>query len=146
MSRAKSLVIPNSENEFLSCVLASIKRRSKSLKYHSWELKIERVFEEYENERCEKLEVKLKPSDYNAWIEMGIWEDRWVTVSCWERTKENKWDWFYEGKLLPNVEGQSFVCAIEETNAVFFGMTSSNVDVFRSVWSSLLAKGPQLVR
>ena len=60
MSRMKTLVIPNSENDFLSDILASIKKRSKSLKYHSWELKIERVFEECENERCEKNRNQTK--------------------------------------------------------------------------------------
>ena len=146
MSRAKNLVIPRSENEFLSDILTSIKKRSKSLKHNSWELFIERVFEEYESGRVEKLEIRLKPSDDNAWIEIEIWEDRWVTVYCWERTKENKWDWFSEGKLLPGLEKKNFISAVETTNTRFFEMTSSNIDAFSAVWGLMLANGLKLVK
>lgn len=141
MSRSKNLVIPNSENEFLSDILASIKKRSKSLKYNSWELSVERLYEESKSGRVEKLEIMLKPSNYNAWLEVGVWEDRWITVNCWERTKENKWDWFYEGKFTPKTESKAFINAIESTNVAFFEMTSPDVNAFSSIWSPILADG-----
>jgi len=144
MSKAK-LVIPESENSFLSTILTGVKKRSKSLKYNSWEFTIERVFEEYEDSRIEKIEVKIKPSSPHAWIELCIWQDRWITVSCWERTKESKWDWFYEGKFLPEFEGKPFIQAIEVTNSCFFGMTESKTTQFAEIWSPMLAQGPRLV-
>jgi len=146
MSKPKKLVIPESDDNFLSGVLAGIKKRSKSLKYHSWEMSVERIFEEYEGERCEKLEVKIKPSDHNAWIELNVWQDRWITVNCWERTKEGKWDWCYEGKVLPEFEGKPLIQALEATNSRFWGMDEEKTDLFSSIWSPMLAKGPHLVR
>jgi hypothetical protein len=146
MNSRTRLVLPTSENEFLTDLLFSVKKRSKSLKYNSWAINVERIFEEYDSGRVEKLEIKLKPADYNAWLEVEIWEDRWVTVNCWERTKQNSWDWFYSGKLLGNIECRAFISSIEATNARFFQMTTENLDSFNSIWEPLLANSPKLVR
>ena len=57
----KHSTLPSSDNPFLSDILGSIRKRSKSIKHQVQELAVERVFEQYEDERIEKLEITVKP-------------------------------------------------------------------------------------
>jgi len=146
MAKTKHFVIPGSDNDFLSDILFSIKKRSKSLRYRSSEISVERVFEEVDGERLEKVELEIQPSSGDAKLLIEVWQDRWVVVSCSERTKVQKWDWFYEGKLLPVYNGKAFVGAVEATRSHCFEMNSRKVSLFSRVWQPLLAKGPELVK
>ncbi|WP_185964396.1 hypothetical protein [Aliikangiella marina] len=129
----------------MASILLGIKKRSKSLKHNTWNAKIEKVFVEYENGRSEKVELKLQPFNENAWLEIDIWDDRWLSIHCWARTKENNWDWFEEARLFPNVTSKSFVTALEATYKTFFRMNSDDVIQFKPIWTNLLATGPKLL-
>ncbi|MBV1911782.1 MAG: hypothetical protein KUG78_20990, partial [Kangiellaceae bacterium] len=146
MARSSKLIFPESKNDFLSEMLMSFKKRSKSLKHKTIEISIERIFEEYDEGRIERIELEIETySSNNSKICLNIYQDRWVSVNCWERTKNEKWDWFYEGKLLPIVEGQKFVEAVEESLSSFYQMNQDKVEKFSAIWMPLLARGPELV-
>ncbi|TQV87239.1 hypothetical protein [Aliikangiella coralliicola] len=146
MAKSPKLTIPESKNEFLTEILSSFRKRSKSLKHNSWSISIERIFEEYEDDKVEKIEIEIKPSNRNAMLCLRIWQDRWVTVSCWERTKEEKWDYFFEGKLLPEKSGRPFIDSVEDTMAKFFEMRENKLERFNKIWTPLLANGLELVK
>ena len=141
--KPKHLVLPNSENLFLSEVLDGIRRRTKPIKHSSWEFGVERVFEEHSDDRLEKLEITLKPSSHHAYLRIVVWEDRFVDVSAFERTKAEKWDWQREGRLLPTYSGFDFVLVLQETGAIFYQMSESQIHKFDSIWTPMLARGPE---
>ncbi len=138
----KNFVLPESTNEFLGRILLSIRKRSKSLKYHSWLLTVERVFEAWEQTRLETLQIDMKPSSEEVWIRVLVWEDRWIDVFVWERTKFAKWDYQYEGRLLPEYEGRAFVDAIQALASLCSGMAPGAVGQFDAIWGPMLARGP----
>ncbi|MCO7225950.1 hypothetical protein [Pleionea sp. CnH1-48] len=145
MTKNKKFTIPESDSPFLSGILSSIEKRRKSLRYNSWSMSLERVVEVYEEGKLEKLEFKIQPSSHNAWLEASLWEDRFITVNCWERTKQNKWDWYHEGNLLPLFEPKSVIEAIENTRNGFKLMGDRSEPNFSSIWGSMLASGLKLV-
>ena len=145
MGKSKTLNIPHSENVFIASILGALKKRSKSLKHNCWGISVDRVIEEFEDGRLEKLEIDIRPSNYNAKINAEVWEDRVVHLWCWERTKIQKWDWERRGKLLPVYDGTHFVAALEATIPNFFQMTEPGVHRFDPPWAPLLASGLKLV-
>jgi len=104
--KSVNLIIPNSDDAFLSEFLTSLKKRSKSLKYNNQTIKCEKVYVEEDDARSEKIELEIHPYITNAKMHIDIWHDRWVSVSCWERSKDEKWDYAYDGKLIPIYGGQ----------------------------------------
>lgn len=145
MGKNSKLILPESKDHFLSGILTNIKKRGKSLKYNSWSISIERVFEEHERDRIEKIEFRIQPSNSNSWLEVTIWQDRFVSINCWERSKQKKWDWYHEGKLLPIYDGKKLVESIEATRDHFFEMNDAKTSIFAPIWEPLLASGLKLV-
>ncbi len=141
MGRAKKFTIPESENEFLSDILGGLKKRSKSLKYHCWNISVEKIFEYFKEGKLEKIEITIQPSDIHAELKINVWEGRLIHLVCWERTKAQKWDWEYDGKFLPIYESKDFMVALEETRAKFFQMSAPKVKEFENSWVHLLANG-----
>jgi hypothetical protein len=146
MGKSKNFVIPESDIEFLSDMLKTLKKRSKSLKYNCWNISIEKVFECFNDGKFEKIEIKIQPSDINAELKIDIWEDRLVHLVCWEHTKVQKWDWEYDGRLLPTYGSKDILLALEETRFKFFQMSESKKNEFESSWSHLLANGLKSVQ
>ncbi len=147
--RRKTVVLPESENEFLSSVLYALRKRSKALKNSSSVLRCDRVFVERDDDRYEKLELELRPEHSGAKrcpLNAHALEVPVVAVSLAE-WKNNTWDWqwSYGGTLLPIYDGFTFVVALEATLDTSFGMDAHRTDAFDSIWSPLLARGPELV-
>ena len=140
MRKTKKFIIPESDNDFLSSILKAFKKRSKSLNYNCWNISVEKVIECFQDGRLEKIEIKIQPSDLNAYLELDVWEDRFIHLTCWERSKNQKWDWEYDGKLLPQYESKFFLNALEATRANFFEMTESRINEFEHSWQHLLAR------
>lgn len=138
-------IIPKTDSQFLSDILSSIKRRSKSLNYHCEEVSVEKVIEHYDNERVEKVEIELKPYFENCQLYISIWEDRQVHISCGQRTKEIKWNWEIQGKYLTQFGGKIFVDSIEQTRDYFFEMNPKNTKNFNIIWDRLVSTGLRIV-
>jgi len=142
--KSKHFQVPESQDKFLAEILGTIKKRSKSLNYNTRELSVDRVFEEWEESRTEKIEINLTVLDTSLF--MCVWQDRWITISCSGRTKENKWDWFYEGKYLPMVGGKEMIKAIETTFSNFYGMNEKRKSLFENIWKPLLARKLEIIK
>jgi len=142
--KSKHFQIPESQDAFLAEILGSIKKRSKSLNYNTSELSVDRVFEEWEEARIEKIEVKLTRNRVR--LLLCIWQDRWVTISCATNTKESKWHWFYEGKYLPIFGGKDMIEAIEKTFGKFYQMQKEKTSDFEKIWKPVLARKLEAVK
>ena len=142
--KSKHFQIPESQDKFLTEILGSIKKRSKSLNYNTEGLCVERVFEVYEEERVEKIEIKLTVN--RADLLVSVWQDRWVIVSCGIRTKESKWDWSFQGKYLPCFDGKEMIKAIEKTFVNFYQMNEKRTSTFEIIWKPLLARKLEVIK
>ena len=142
--KSKNFQIPESQQIFLSEILDSVKRRSKSLNYNTNDLSIDRIFEEWDEGRGEKIEIRLIKNRVR--LLLCVWEDRWITVSCATNTKGVKWNWFYEGKYLPLFGGKDMIEAIEKTFGKFYQMTQDSTVEFEAIWKPLLARKLEAVR
>ena len=150
MGRKKQLIIPNSSNPFLTELLDSLRKRSKSLKHQMSSLSCERVFREHDENQFEVIEIEITPgfsSSKRFPCSFKVWEDRWIFISLSE-WKNNTWDWNWqeEGTIFPFISGRELVSAIELTVSSSFEMNSSNTNLFSELWRPYLIRKPELVK
>ena len=133
---------PTFTSEFLQSIAKGLKKRSKALKHKSWEFKCERVLEQGQRDKQEKLEFDIRCFGENrdTFIRLFVWDDRWAWIDARESAKkEQLFEWDYEGRLLGDVGPQRVVTALEET------LERRQPEDLDSVWRELLANGPQKV-
>ncbi len=136
--------LPSSENEFLANVLASMKKRQRAIKYKTKAMTCDKVIETHDDVRKEKLEASFRRTESN--LRAFIWEDRWVWIDFRSPSKRGwRWEWSFEGRLLPAHDGRMLVDALEKTLDAAPRDDESDVSAFGEIWRILLAQGPKPV-
>ena len=138
--RRKSITLPSSEDEFLGSVLHGLRRRSKAIKNKYWDWSVDRIFEEYEDERVEKLEIRIEHQYRSNNLCVSIYQDRWIEVSRWEVIDGCREDWRQSGRLVHDKEGAALAPLIEESMD-----TSSTIESCKVIWGRAIASGPRSI-
>ena len=150
MGNKNQLIFPNSRSPFLMEFLESLKKRSKALKHKTSSLTCERVLTEHDGRRLERIDVEITPgfsASKSFPCSFKLWEDRWISISLCEWKNETwDWNWQEEGTILPVIDGQGLVSAIEATISSSFEMNSSKISLFSEMWRPYLARSPELAK
>jgi hypothetical protein len=142
------LYFPSSEKELIASVIGSLRKRHKALKHKVKSVTCDKVFEEHEGRREEKLEITLHGA-FND-LRAFVWEDGSVWIDFRSRRLGRaggwRWEWSYDGRLLPVHDGRTFIAALEHTlDAAPFSGDVADVSAFSAIWRPLLAQGPKPV-
>jgi len=141
------LYFPNSEKELIASVIASLKKRHKALKHKVKSVTCDKLLEVNDDARREKLEVSLQ--GYSDNLRAHVWEDGWIWVDFRARAVGSsggwRWEWSYDGRLLPVHDGRVLVEALERTLGAAAALDGNAMSVFDAIWQPLLARGPKTV-
>jgi hypothetical protein len=111
------LPLPISENAWIADVLGALRRRSRALRRKVHSLECERVFEEIDGARSERIDLALRGARSRGPVfRAKLWADRWTWVDAREAGKSG-WtiEWTFQGRAAGGLAGREFIAAIEET-------------------------------
>lgn len=142
--------IPNVENEFLADFLVSLKKRRKAIRYGFDEVICQKVYDNFEDHREEKIELHLSQNWYekSELFQFNFWEDRWVQSSAYCITKKGKiWSWSHRGRLFPVIEGRELVRIVESSYYLTpLDFEKENIEDYlnrvKTLWAPILGNGP----
>jgi hypothetical protein len=137
--------LPTSDHAWITDVLDGLRRRSRAFKHKMHSVECERVFEEENGKRIERLDLTLKRtrSSQGFVLRAKIWQDRWAWIDARSGGKGG-WtiEWTVEGRAAGGVSGQVLSRALEETyDAISISNAADNA-ALNEVWKALLLRGP----
>jgi hypothetical protein len=142
------MYLPSSDNAFLSSLIESLRKRHKALKHKTRKIACDKVIEEHDGERIEKLEFAFRSGTHDRDLRLRafVWEDRWVWIDCRVPGKMGlQLEWSYDGRLLPSHDGRAFITALEATMSHAYSVDAVSTSGLDLIWSPLLARGPKRV-
>lgn len=133
---------PMFQSDFLNIMIASVRKRSKSIKHKVRQYSFIKVIEKNEGEEIEKLEIQFILPINNATIRIYLWEDRWIWIDIRESSKQGwKFEWSKEGRI-----GDKDVIdirqAIESTISLSSSLHAGLSKEFERCWSQIALGGP----
>ena len=136
---------PTFDDEFLNAISGALRRRSKSLKYRTSSISIQKVFEQTTEGRYEKLEGEVQTNSTRRapTFSFNLWHDRLVWLDA-RRLGQSGWDWTWtsEGRLVGTVGSREIGSAIEKTIEAIKGEAFDRQQIFEAIWQPYIAKGP----
>lgn len=141
------LPLPHSANLWLVDFLESLRRRHRALKHKLHSIECERVFEEVDGVKSERIDLRLQrfASSQSLVLRVQLWPDRWAWVDAREGGR-NGWtlEWNFQGRAAGRITGQQFVAALEETlHELNSGVV--NHDKLGHIWAPILLVGPRSI-
>jgi hypothetical protein len=142
------LPLPISENAWIADVLGALRRRSRALRRKVHSLECERVFEEIDGARSERIDLALRGARSRGPVfRAKLWADRWTWVDAREAGKSG-WtiEWTFQGRAAGGLAGREFIAAIEETLFVMsLPAMPDRKGALSQIWRPILLVGPQAI-
>ena len=142
------LALPTSDHAWIANVLDGLRRRSRALRHKMYSVECERVFEEAEGKRTERLDLTLRQSRSSQGfvLRAKIWQDRWAWIDARSGGK-NGWtlEWTVEGRAAGGVAGQALMEAVEEMFDVISISKAAADAALTKMWKPILLRGPKRV-
>lgn len=141
-----SLVPLLADSPLLTDLLEALRKRSRAIKHKGAQLTIERVIEEADGEKRERLEIECRLRKRQR-VRLLVWDDRALWVHAAEAVPKSGWKFQFtdSGRYVGTADTRMLVSALEATWAAMYEMTSADTGRLATIWAPLLAKGPQLV-
>jgi|CXWL01.1.fsa_nt_gi hypothetical protein len=140
------LPLPTSDHAWIADLLDGLRRRSRALKYKMHSVECERVIEEADGERTERIDLTLRQSRSRQGLVLRakIWEDRWAWVDARAGGKSG-WtmEWTVEGRAAGGVSGRAFITSIEETFDAISIASAADAAALNKMWQPILLRGPK---
>lgn len=134
---------PIFQSDFLNAIIASVRKRSKSIKHKVRKYSIIKVVEKNGGDELEKLEIKFILPVNNATIRIYLWEDRWIWIDIRESSKQGwKFEWSKEGRIGDN-NVIDIRQAIESTISLSSSLHAGLSKDFEACWSQIALGGPK---
>jgi hypothetical protein len=134
---------PIFQSDFLNAIVASVRKRSKSIKHKVRKYSFTKVIEKNGSEEIEKLEIQFILPVNNATIRIYLWEDRWMWIDIRESSKQGwMFDWSKEGRI----GGKNSIDirqAIESTITLSSSLRDGRSRDFEACWSQIALGGPK---
>jgi hypothetical protein len=140
--------LPTSDQPWIADVLGGLRRRSRALKHKTQSVECERVFEEADGKRTERLDLTLKQSRSSQGfvLRAKIWEDRWTWIDARAGGKSGwAFEWSTEGRAAGGLPGLTLTSVIEETFDTISSAGTPDDAVLSQMWKSILLRGPKAV-
>lgn len=140
--------LPTSDQLWIADVLDGLRRRSRALKHKTHSVECERVFEEADGKRTERLDLTLRQSrsSQSFVLRAKIWEDRWTWIDARAGGKSGwAFEWTTDGRAAGGLTGQKLTAAIEETFDVISRAGAADSAALGQMWTPILLRGPKVV-
>lgn len=142
------LPLPTSDHAWIADVLDGLRRRSRALRHKMHSVECERVFEEVEGERTERIDITLRQSRSSQGfvLRAKIWQDRWAWIDARSGGK-NGWtlEWTVEGRAAGSVTGQALMETVEEMFDAISISKAADDAALSKMWRPILSRGPKRV-
>jgi hypothetical protein len=142
------LPLPNSDHAWIVDVLDGLRRRSRALKHKTHSVECERVFEEANGKRIERIDLTLRQSrsSHGLVLRAKIWQDRWAWIDARSGGKSG-WtmEWTVEGRAAGGVSGQALMDRIEGTFDAISTAKAADDAALDKIWKEILLRGPKPV-
>jgi hypothetical protein len=140
------LPLPDSENAWIADLLGGLQRRSRALRHKMHSVECERVFEEFDGTRTERIDLALKQSRsrLSLVLRAKVWPDRWAWIDARAGSK-NGWtmEWTVEGRAAGGLTGRAFMTALEETFDAITIAKAADPVALNKLWKPILLRGPR---
>jgi hypothetical protein len=140
--------LPTSDQAWIADVLDGLRRRSRALKHKTHSVECERVFEEADGQRIERLDLTLRHSRSSQGfvLRAKTWEDRWTWIDARGGGKSGwSFEWSTEGRAAGGLTGQKLTAAIEETFDAIATASATEDGALGELWKPILLHGPRTI-
>lgn len=141
-------MLPTSDDDFLSEILESIRKRARPIKYQVNSFSCTKVVEKDNTVVREKLELRLdtKGVQGKVTLRVHLWQDGWLWVDVrLAKSRKLVKEWTHEGRFLRQLGGAALVRSIEATIAVVSSNQQFGVAELTDEWSRVVSRGPTKV-
>ena len=141
-----SLIPLLADSPLLTELLEALRKRSRAIKHKGVQVAIERVIEEADGEKRERLEIDCRLGKRQQ-ARLFVWDDRALWVHAAEAIPKSGWKFQFtdSGRYVGTADARMLVSALEATWAAMYEMAPADIGRLASIWTPLLAKGPKLV-
>lgn len=141
------MIFPEPKNRHLKTYIFSLKKRSKAIKYKCDSIQCERVIENFQQRRVEKIETEVQFIDRTQQLRLFIWEDRWIWLDARKSSKSGwVWEWEFSGRVIND---ETFVDTIKLFERTIEAVSHNKIDTLLKLevfWEKIVATGPKLIK
>lgn len=131
---------PNFDSDFLSNIVFSVKKRSKSIKHKTSSYSLQKVIEKDGQKEYEKLEIDIDVL-YTS-VRIFFWCDRFAWIDIRTPSKRGwSFEWQNEGRIGGS-NSQVILKAIEKTIELSMAPNKESIVLLDDVWRNIIFKGP----
>jgi hypothetical protein len=139
--------IPRSDHTWLGEALDGLRSRSRALKHKMHASQCERVIEEKDGERTERIDITFERRAAQGFVlRARIWQDRWVWIDVRAGGKSG-WifEWSIEGRSAGGLSGRELMQTVEATFDAISISNGIDQNALNNIWRGILLNGPRPV-